>query len=428
MKNSVCSFVLVLLCIVLTVTMAFYGVSEIGLKSVLDDDAINKGLDLVGGSSVTYQAIPDESQEDFDMNTALETVEMMLRQRLDTLGYSEGTIARVGTDQIRIEIPGIDNPEEAVRTLGSTAKLEFRDSDGNVLFEGDAVKEAVASYGDTGKGIGQEYFVSLSFTNEGRKLFADATQAAAARKTEDKNYIDIYLDTECISHASVDERIDSDSCIISGSFTQEDAVTLAELISAGKLPVELEEIELRHVGATLGTNALSSSLTAGLIGIILVMIFMILVYRLPGFVSAIGLVGYIAVFAILVVYFRVNLSLPGIAGIILTIGMAVDSNVVIYERIKEELRAGKSVRAAVKGGFKGATSAILDANVTTIIAAVVLLYYGVGAVYGFALTLLIGTLVSLFMALVVTRILLTSLANMGVGAWIMGAKAKKNAD
>ena len=428
MKNSVCSFVLVLLCIVLTVTMAFYGVSEIGLKSVLDDDAINKGLDLVGGSSVTYQAIPDESQEDFDMNTALETVEMMLRQRLDTLGYSEGTIARVGTDQIRIEIPGIDNPEEAVRTLGSTAKLEFRDYDGNVLFEGDAVKEAVASYGDTGKGIGQEYFVSLSFTNEGRKLFADATQAAAARKTEDKNYIDIYLDTECISHASVDERIDSDSCIISGSFTQEDAVTLAELISAGKLPVELEEIELRHVGATLGTNALSSSLTAGLIGIILVMIFMILVYRLPGFVSAIGLVGYIAVFAILVVYFRVNLSLPGIAGIILTIGMAVDSNVVIYERIKEELRAGKSVRAAVKGGFKGATSAILDANVTTIIAAVVLLYYGVGAVYGFALTLLIGTLVSLFMALVVTRILLTSLANMGVGAWIMGAKAKNNAD
>ncbi len=425
MKNSISSFVLMLLCIVLCVTVAFYGVDVLGIKSVTEDDAINKGLDLVGGSSVTYKAIPEENME-ITMEEAMTTVEAMLRQRLDTLGYSEGTIARVGSEQLRVEIPGIDDPEEAVRTLGSTAKLEFRDYNGNVLFGGEAVEEAVASYGETGMGLGQEYFVSLSFTKEGRTLFAKATEEAAKNKNAGTNFIDIYLDEECISHASVDEKIDSDSCIIHGNFTQEDAVVLADLISAGKLPVELEEIELRYVGPTLGSNALSTSLIAGAIGIALVMLFMILVYRLPGLVSSIALVGYVAIIAILLVYYRVNLSLPGIAGIILTIGMAVDANVIIYERVKEELNAGKTVRAAVKEGFKGATSAIVDANVTTLIAAAVLMYYGVGAVYGFAITLLIGTLVSLFTSLVVTRVLLTSIANMGVGSWIMGGKKMKN--
>ncbi len=426
MKNSVCSFVLMLMCLVLCVTVAFYGVDELGIKSVMEDDAINKGLDLVGGSSVTYKAIPEENME-ITMDEALNTVESMLRQRLDSLGYSEGTIARVGSEQIRVEIPGISNPEEAVRTLGSTAKLEFRNASGEVLFGGEMVKEAKASYGETGAGLGSEYFVTLSFTNEGRKVFAKATETAAALKDSDMNYIDIYLDEDCISHASVEETIDSDSCIIHGNFDQESSMVLAELISAGKLPVELEETELRYVGPTLGSNALSTSLVAGAIGIALVMLFMILVYRLPGFISAIALAGYVAIIAILLVYYRVNLSLPGIAGIILTIGMAVDANVIIYERIKEELFAGKSVRAAVKEGFKGATTAIIDANVTTLIAAVVLMYYGVGAVYGFAITLLIGTLVSLFTSLVVTRVLLTSVANMGVGSWIMGGKiAKKN--
>lgn len=424
MKNSISSFVLMLLCVVLCVAVAFYGVDVLGIKSVTEDDAINKGLDLVGGSSVTYKAIPEEDREITEED--LTTVEAMLRQRLDTLGYSEGTIARVGTQQIRVEIPGIDDPEEAVRTLGSTAQLEFRDASGNVLFGGEAVTEAVASYGETGAGLGQQYFVSLSFSKEGRALFAKATEEAAKLKDAGTNFIDIYLDEDCISHASVDEKIDNDSCIIYGDFTQDEAVVLADLISAGKLPVALEEIELRYVGPTLGSNALSTSLVAGAIGIALVMLFMILVYRLPGLISAIALVGYVAIVAVLLVYYRVNLSLPGIAGIILTIGMAVDANVIIYERIKEELGLGKTVKAAVKEGFKGATTAIIDANVTTLIAAAVLMYYGVGAVYGFAITLLIGTLVSLFTSLVVTRVLLTAISNMGVGSWIMGGKCKKN--
>ena len=428
MKNSVCSFVLTLLCIVLCVTVAICGVSSIGLKSVMDDDAINKGLDLVGGSSITFKALPDESVEDFDMDAALTKVETILRDRLDSLSYSEATIARVGDDQIRVEIPGISDPNAASETLGSTAKLEFKDADGNVIFEGDRVKGAVANFGPVGNSMASEHHVVLEFTADGQNEFAKATAAAAARKSEGKNYIDIELDGRNISHASVDQTINNSTCTISGGFTQEAAIELAGLIDSGNLPVELEEIDLRHVGATLGSDALSTSLMAGAIGIALVMLFMLLVYRLPGFISVIALVSYIAIFAVLVVGFRVNLSLPGIAGIILTIGMAVDANVIIYERVKEELAAGKTVRSAVKNGFKGATSAIVDSNVTTIIAAVVLVVLGSGAVYGFGITLLIGTLVSMFTSLVVTRILLVSLANMGAGAWLMGAKRVKSAE
>lgn len=428
MKNSVCSFVLVLLCIVLCVTVALCGVSTLGLKSVMEDDAINKGLDLVGGSSITFKALPDEQNEEFDMNDALTKVETILRSRLDALSYSEATIARVGDDQIRVEIPGISDPNAASETLGSTAKLQFKDADGNVIFEGDAVKGASANYGPVGNSMASEHHVVLEFTSEGQALFAEATARAAARKGEEKNFIDIELDGQNISHASVETAINSETCTISGSFTQEAANELAGLIDSGNLPVELEEIELRHVGATLGSDALATSIRAGAIGILLVMIFMILVYRLPGFVSAIALVGYVAIFAVLLVYFRVNLSLPGIAGIILTIGMAVDANVIIYERIKEELKLGKSVRNAVKNGFKGATSAIVDSNVTTIIAAVVLVIMGTGAVYGFGVTLLIGTLVSMFTALVITRVFLTSLAEMGTGAWLMGAVKKNDAE
>ena len=428
MKNSVCSFVLMLLCVVLSVTVALCGVSSLGLKSVMDEDAINKGLDLVGGSSILFEAKAPESEEDFDMELAMTKVETILRQRLDSLGYTEGVIARVGDNQIRVEVPGIDDPATASRTLGSTAKLEFIDADGNVIFEGDMVKGAVANYGPTGNSLSDEHHVVLQFTAEGTKLFAEATKNAASKIAEGKNYIAIVLDGSVISQPSVETTINSETCTISGSFDQDSAKELAGLIDSGNLPVELEEKELRHVGATLGSDALSTSLTAGAIGILLVMLFMILVYRLPGFVSALALTGYVAIFAILLVGFNVNLSLPGIAGIILTIGMAVDANVIIYERIKEELKDGKTVRSAVKNGFKGATSAIVDSNVTTIIAAAVLMGLGSGAVKGFGITLLIGTVVSMFTALVVTRVFLVSLSKMGVGAWIMGGKKADKAE
>lgn len=428
MKNSVCSFVLMLLLVVLVTAVAVFGISAFNLPGAFDDDAISKGLDLVGGSSITYVAEPDENAENFDMATALDTVESMLRQRLDTLGYTEATIAKMGTDRIRVEIPGIDDPEDALKKLGSTAKLEFLDSSGNVILEGKDVKEAVANYGQTSESsMGSQYYVSLTFNDSGRQKFADATEEMAKLASSSKNYIDIELDGENISRASVSYRIDSDSCMISGNFTKDEAVYLAELISSGQLPVVLREIELRYVGPTLGSEALASSIKAGLIGTLIVMLFMILVYRLPGLVSAIALVSYISIFAILIIVFKVNLSLPGIAGIILTIGMAVDSNVVIYERIKEELNTGKSTRAAVKSGFGRAFSAILDSNVTTIIASVVLWYFGTGAVRGFAITLFIGVVVSLFTALCITRVLLNSVTNMGAGRWLLGAKKSQQA-
>ena len=181
MKNSVCSFVLVLLCIVLCVTVALCGVSTLGLKSVMEDDAINKGLDLVGGSSITFKALPDETNEEFDMNDALTKVETILRNRLDALSYSEATIARVGTEQIRVEIPGISDPNAASETLGSTAKLQFKDADGKVIFEGDAVKGAVANYGPVGNSMASEHHVVLEFTAEGQALFAEAEENAKKR-------------------------------------------------------------------------------------------------------------------------------------------------------------------------------------------------------------------------------------------------------
>lgn len=426
MKNKVASLVLILFCVVLVAAIAVFGIGAIDLPGVFEKDAVKKGLDLVGGSSITYIAEPDEnSPEDFDMFAALDTVESMLRQRLDTLNYNEATISRVGQDQIRIEIPDIQNPEEAAQKLGSTAKLEFKDSNGNVILEGKDVKEAFASYGQTESGLGSEYFVSLAFNKSGREKFAAATEEMAKLSSTGGNYISITLDDEVISSPSVKERIDSETCVITGEFTDEYANYLAQLISAGKLPVALREIEHRYVGPTLGTQALRTSLIAGGIGILLVMLFMILVYRLPGFVSAIAITCYMGIFGIVIVYFGINLSLPGIAGVILTIGMAVDSNVIIYERIKEELNVGKSIKSAVKAGFANAFSAIIDANITTIIAALVLWFYGAGTVKGFAITLFAGVVIALFTALVVTRVLLVSLSYTKLPAWLYGAKRAK---
>lgn len=426
MKNKVASFVLMLFCVVLVAAIAVFGIGAIDLPGVFEKDAVKKGLDLVGGSSITYIAEPDEnSPEDFDMSKALDTVESMLRQRLDTLNLTEATISRIGQDQVRIEIPGIDNPEEAVQKLGSTAKLEFKDSNGNVVVEGKDVKEAIATYGQLGTGLQAEYYVSLTLNSDGRAKFANATEEMSKLSSTGANYIAITLDGEVISAPSVNERIDSESCVITGNFTSEDATYLAQLISAGQLPVALREIELRYVGPTLGTQALATSLVAGGIGILLVMLFMMLVYRLSGLVSAIALIAYMGIFAIVIVYFDINLSLPGIAGIILTMGMAVDSNVIIYERIKEELNVGKSLKAAVKGGFANAFSAIIDANITTIIAALVLWFYGAGTVKGFAVTLFAGVIIALFTALVVTRVLLVSLSYTKLPAWLFGAKRAK---
>ncbi len=424
MKNSVCSLILTLLCITLVVLVALFGIRGTALSGVFEEDTISKGLDLVGGSSITFKAIPEEGA-DVNMDEAVEKAINIMRKRLDGMNQNEATVSKVGSDSIRIEIPGVTNPEDAVKTLGSTAKLVFQDSDGNVVVEGKNVKSAQAIYGQLNQNsVGSEWYVSLEFNEAARASFADATERMAAKKADGTNYIAIKLDEATISRPSVEQRIDDTNCVISGSFDEAGAKELATLISSGQLPVAFEEKELRSVGASLGSDALRSSLVAGLIGVILVMVYMILLYRLPGFVSCLALVAYTAIFGVVLAATKITLSLPGIAGIILTVGMAVDSNVVIYERIKEELRTGKTLRASVQSGFNRAFTAILDANVTTLIASVVLWNFGTGSVQGFAKTLFIGVVISLFTALVVTRILLNAFVAFKVSPKLFGAAKK----
>ena len=424
MKNSVCSLILTLLCITLVVLVALFGIRGTALSGVFEEDTISKGLDLVGGSSITFKAIPEEGA-DVNMDEAVEKAINIMRKRLDGMNQNEATVSKVGTDSIRIEIPGVTNPEDAVKTLGSTAKLVFQDSDGNVVVEGKDVKSAQAIYGQLNQNsVGSEWYVSLEFNEAARAAFADATERMAAKKADGTNYIAIKLDEDTISRPSVEQRIDDTNCVISGSFDEAGAKELATLISSGQLPVAFEEKELRSVGASLGSDALRSSLVAGLIGVILVMVYMILLYRLPGFVSCLALVAYTAIFGVVLAATKITLSLPGIAGIILTVGMAVDSNVVIYERIKEELRTGKTLRASVQSGFNRAFTAILDANVTTLIASVVLWNFGTGSVQGFAKTLFIGVVISLFTALVVTRVLLNAFVAFKVSPKLFGSAKK----
>lgn len=424
MKNSVCSLILTLLCITLVVLVALFGIRGTALSGVFEEDTISKGLDLVGGSSITFKAIPEEGT-DVNMDEAVEKAINIMRKRLDGMNQNEATVSKVGTDSIRIEIPGVTNPEDAVKTLGSTAKLVFQDSDGNVVVEGKDVKSAQAIYGQLNQNsVGSEWYVSLEFNEAARASFADATERMAAKKADGTNYIAIKLDEDTISRPSVEQRIDDTNCVISGSFDEAGAKELATLISSGQLPVAFEEKELRSVGASLGSDALRSSLVAGLIGVILVMVYMILLYRLPGLVSCLALVAYTAIFGVVLAATKITLSLPGIAGIILTVGMAVDSNVVIYERIKEELRTGKTLRASVQSGFNRAFTAILDANVTTLIASVVLWNFGTGSVQGFAKTLFIGVVISLFTALVVTRVLLNAFVAFKVSPKLFGSAKK----
>lgn len=431
MGKSITKLIVVILVIALGAAVALFGFHinmmgwDISYPSALDEDyGIRQGLDLVGGSSITYEAQADTVTDD-----EMESVKNVLRKRLDSLGYSEATVSRQGEKKVRVEIPAIQDPQQAVETLGQTAKLSFRDADDNIVLEGSDVKSATARYGQTDQNGASKHYVELTLNDSGVQKFADATAAAAARKSENKNYIAIKLDEETISQPSVDNAINSSSCIISGGFTDSSETNeLATLINSGNLPFSIKDVELRSVGPTLGEKALSTSLMAAGIGIVLILIFMLLVYRLPGLIADISLVAYVAIITFLMTWFRINLSLPGIAGIILSVGMAVDANVIIFARMKEELSAGRTIKAAVKAGFDRAFIAILDANVTTLIAAVVLYYFGTGTIQGFAITLGIGTVVSMFTAIVVTKFLLHQMVGMKIkNLWLFGAAPRKEA-
>ncbi|PKM62385.1 MAG: protein translocase subunit SecD [Firmicutes bacterium HGW-Firmicutes-21] len=419
---NVSRLVLVLLCIALLLSIAVFGFN-IGGKSmngIFEKDTIRLGLDLAGGSVITYQAQTDDAGT--ALSSGMQSILQVMRMRLDNLGLTEAQVYLVGDDMITVEIPSITNPTEAAETLMATAVLTFRNADGEVVLEGADVKSARASYGVIDDDKTYKYHVQLSLNDVGTSKFTAATKAAANAATADKQKILIYMDDTLISSPSVDPKqyaatgITGGDVIISGNFTEESSKILAGQINAGALKYALDDVDQRTVGATLGEKSLTTSLKAGAIGILFVMVFMIIYYRVPGAVASISLIAYMSIFMLALVLLKANLTLPGIAGIILSIGMAVDANVVIFERTKEELRLGKSAKAAVKGGYSRALSAVIDSNITTLIAAGVLYFLGSGTIKGFATTLLIGIVISLFTAIFLTRALLHLSIGMGLSS------------
>jgi len=395
MKKST-SLLLLILVAVFTIGWTVTGFVTIPLGNYdhipfTDDRAISKGLDLNGGVYAVYQAV-DETLATLSEDIQ-GTIEVM-RNRLDAAGYTEATITQQGTAQIRVEIPDVKDPEQVLSIIGQPAKLEFIDPNGNVVIDGSHVMNAQAG---TYQG---SYVVNFKLNDEGTKLFSAATAQLAATQSP----LAIVLDGVEISAPTVNTQIPSGEGYIEGGFvTYEEAELLAMQIQSGALPLDIEQIEVRTISATLGVDALKSGVLAGAIGIAAVLVFMLLYYRLPGLVADVCLVLYIMLVLTAISVMRIQLTLPGIAGIILGIGMAVDANVVIFERIKEEIRAGKTIRAAVDAGYAKAGVAILDANITTIIAGVVLMALGTGSIKGFAYTLLIGIIGSMITSLLISR-------------------------
>ena len=407
---NISRFVLLLLAIVFVCMVTVTGIyidDDTQLKGIFEELTIRLGLDLAGGSVVTFQAKTEDTGA--DLEAGMDSVYTVMRDRLDGQGLTEALCYLTGDDMITIEIPDIEDPNEAIANFMQTAKLQFKDKNGKVVIEGEHVESAVGGNFQVSEGK-YEYAVSLTLTPEGAKKFAAATKTAAATK----DAIGIYIDGQMISQPTVNEEITDGQAIITGNFTYESALALANNINAGAFRYELETVEQRTVGATLGEDSLSTSLIAGAIGVLLVLVFLCIYYKTPGVMAAIALIAYIGIYGLVLVLFGTNLTLAGIAGIFLSIGMAIDANVVIFERIKEEIDLGKSAKAAVKAGFKRAFSAILDSNVTTIIACAVLYFLGSGTIKGFATTLFIGIVISLFTALVITKVLLNLCIGMGI--------------
>lgn len=438
MKKSIITYVVVIALIALLAFTAGYGL-DLGFVEIPSvEDGVTLGLDLVGGSEITYQAVIPDGTSDADVDSGISSAITMLRQRLDSLGYSEATVQKQGSDQIVVDIPAVSNPEEAASQIGTTAVVEFRTSDYNaeegtgMMADGKIIKSAKAEYSAVDETGTQQWHVVLEFTDEGRKQFAEITKYAASMASGE-NYVGIYLDDTAISQPQVssdyaDTGIDNDSAIITlGSSTDSEYATyLADIIAAGKLPFELENVKMESVGASLGEKSLSTSLTAGAIGVVLVILFMIIFYRLPGVIASIALLLYTALFLVVISIAKLNLSLPGIAGVILTLGMAVDANVITFEQIKEQIRGGKTVRAAIDSGYKSAMSAIIDSNVTTIIAAVVLWKLGTGSTVGFAKTLFIGVVLSMIIMMFASQIMMKALVPLkAVNPKLYGVKMEK---
>ena len=440
MKNKKLRSVAVLIVFVLLLGLCSYTAIEgFGEEKAGSASSIHLGLDLAGGVSITYQVVGEEKPSSADMSDTI----YKLQQRV--FNYStEAQVYQEGDDRINIEIPGVSDANAILEELGKpgslyfirqkdnegndnysytmaandvTGELEYTyvlnksieeiEADGSIVLNGTDVKNAQA--GARTDQMSNDYVVQLDLTDEGTVKFAEATQAAY----DAGESIGIYYDGRIVSAPSVGAVITNGTAEINGMGSFERAEQLASTIRIGGLKLELEELHSKVVGAQLGSEAIETSLKAGAIGLVIVILFMIAVYLLPGFAASLALLLYVAVMVVLLYGFDITLTLPGIAGIILSIGMAVDANVIIFARIREELATGKTISSAMKTGFDKALSAIIDGNITTLIAAAVLAIMGSGSVKGFAYTLALGIVVSLFTSLVVTRLLLNAFYSLG---------------
>jgi preprotein translocase subunit SecD len=369
-----------LLFIVIIIIFAYFLYSYYG---------INLGLDLQGGAHIVLEA---QSTPDRDINSQVMTgIVSVIERRINQMGLTEPIIQREGNDRIIVELPAIDNPNEAIKTIGRTAILTFRNDAGEVLMTGEYITEARADYDSYGRPV-----INFKLNSKGSKLFENITREYLHKA------IGIYLDDELLTNPTVQDVIVGGGHI-TGYKTVEDAQNDAILIREGALPVPVKVIETRTVGPTLGKISINKSIKAGLIGLLLVAIYMIFYYRFSGFLAAIILAIYSLILMGTLAGLKATLTLPGIAGLILSIGMAIDANIIIFERIKDERRSGKTLRASIDAGFKRAYTTIIDANVTTLITALILAYFTSGTVRGFAITLGIGVIASMFTAFFVTK-------------------------
>ena len=432
MNSKVKGVLQVLLVLVLIAAFAFVAARGIGGAHRGSAKNIRLGLDLEGGVSVTYQAYKTDStgkrtgEQPTDKDMA-DTIYKM-QKRVETLESTEAAVYQEGSDRVTIDIPGASDSEEVLKELGKAGALYFilysdlktekggTPNEGNkvvydkskVLLTGDMIGEATSGSRQQ-EGTGKtEYGVSIKFAGKGIKKFAKITGEHVGEQ------LAIVYDEKLVSAPNLKEEISGGECWISGSFTSESAEQLASTVRIGALPLELENIHGNVVGATLGSQALKSSLFAGVVGLILVIIFMIVMYRISGVAASIALIFYVGAMLLALNGLNVTLTLPGIAGIILSIGMAVDANCIIFTRIREELATGKTVASAIDNGFSKAMSAIIDGNVTTLIAALVLYLKGSGTVKGFAMTLGIGIVLSMFTALFITKLLMKAFCALGM--------------
>lgn len=358
--------------------------------------SIRQGLDLQGGTHVVLEGVDTEQAQVND--DAMNRVVKIMEKRVNELGLTEPIIQREGERRIIIELPGVKDPDKAIAVLGKTAMLEFKDEEGNTVLSGTDLKDAREQTTQNNQNE-----VAIEFTDEGAQKFADLTSANVGRT------IAILLDGEVLTAPRVNEPITGGKAVITGSRNLEEAHNLAVLLRSGALPVKVDIIETRTVGPTLGQDSKDKSVFAFTVGVGAIFVFMLLFYRVSGLIANLSLMAYVVILLFVLKLLDATLTLPGVAGIILSIGMAVDANVLIFEHFKEEVKAGKTLRMAMDSGFKRAFTTIFDSNLTTIIAAAVLFFFGTGPIRGFAITLGLGVVISMFTAITLTQFMLKHL-------------------